>query len=101
MNTGVTDKQRRTLWRQWWKARTAHMRSYQQRRQRIFDRVTSGQLSTAELQRALLNLWSPIHIPPFPAGHLKQESYLHTHPSPPLARALCDFSKQKKAVKLF
>ncbi len=62
----LTDAWRRKLWRRWWDAHAAWLRACKQQRQKTLDAVGSGQLSTAELQRALLNLWSPIHIPPFP-----------------------------------
>ncbi len=62
----LTDAWRRKLWRGWWDAHDAWLRAGQQRRQKALDAVGSGQLSTAELQQALLGPNNLGSAPPFP-----------------------------------
>jgi hypothetical protein len=50
---GMTDQARRALWRQWWTAREAWERDRTARMRALQGQILRGELSTAQLQRAL------------------------------------------------
>ncbi len=63
----LTDAWRRKLWRGWWDAHAAWLRTRQTSRQKTLDAVGSGQLSTQQLGQAVLGLHSlPAGAPAFP-----------------------------------